>query len=119
MHWTDITERQRGGVVIFGLKGQMTLSGDESQRLLLRIREAVQRGCRSVVLDLTHVSYVDSTGIGEIAGAYARVAREGGRLALFGVAPRIQELLDTTNIASIIVSFPDETTAVLAVTAAA
>lgn len=118
MHWTDIAERRRDDVVIFGLHGQMTLSGEEPPRLLLEIRRAVEQGCRKVLLDLTHVSYVDSTGIGEIAGAYTRVVREGGALVLFGVSPRIQELLDTTNIASIIASFPDEATAVDAVGAA-
>ena len=61
-----------------------------------------------MLLNLTHVSYVDSTGIGEIAGAYTRVVREGGRLTLAGVSPRIQELLDTTNLDTIIVSCPDE-----------
>ena len=61
-----------------------------------------------MLLNLTHVSYVDSTGIGEIVGAYTRVVREGGSLKLFGLSARIQELLDTTNIGTVIASFPDE-----------
>jgi len=115
MHWTDIVERRIGDVVIFDLHGQMTLSGEETPRLLLQIRRVVSDGCRNVLLNLTHVSYVDSTGIGEIVGAYTRVVREGGRLSLFGASARIQELLDTTNIGTIIAAFPDEATALLAV----
>ena len=76
--------------------------------MLRRIRRAVQDGHRHVLLNLTQVSYVDSTGIGEIVGAYTRVVREGGSLKLFGLSPRIEELLDTTNIGTIIASFPDE-----------
>jgi anti-anti-sigma factor len=67
-----------------------------------------------VLLNLTHVSYVDSTGIGEIAGAYTRVVREGGSLTLVAVSARIQELLDTTNLGSIIASCPDEAAALRA-----
>ena len=53
-------------------------------------------------------TYVDSTGIGEIVGAYTRVVREGGMLKLCGVSPRTQELLDTTNLGSVIESYPSE-----------
>lgn len=108
MHWTEIVERQSGDVVIFDLHGQMTLSGEEAPRLLLAIRRVVTDGCRKVLLNLAHVSYVDSTGIGEIVGAYTRVARAGGTLSLIGVSARIQELLDTTNLDTIVASFPDE-----------
>ena len=54
------------------------------------------------------------TGIGEIVGAYTRVTRAGGRLGLFGVSSRIQELLDTTNLDTIVASFPDEPAALAA-----
>ena len=86
----------------------MTLSGEEEPRLLRAIRELVAGGYRLFLLNLAHVSYVDSTGIGEIVGAYTRVVREGGILKLCGVSPRTQELLDTTNVATIVVSYPTE-----------
>ena len=54
--------------------------------MLPRVRRAVEDGHRHVLLNLTHVSYVDSTGIGEIVGAYTRVVREGGSLKLFGLS---------------------------------
>ncbi len=90
------------------LKGQMTLTGEEAPQLLLRIRRAVEDGHRNVLLNLAHVSYVDSTGIGEIAGAYTRVVREGGKLKLCAVSSRTQELLDTTHLGSVIESYATE-----------
>ncbi len=117
MHWTEIAERRSGDVVIFDLHGQMTLSGEESPRVLVEVRRVVREGCRKVLLNLTHVSYVDSTGIGEIAGAYTRVVREGGSLKLAGASPRIQELLETTSLATIIGSYPDEMAALRALDA--
>jgi len=115
MHWTEIAQRRVGDVVIVDLHGQMTLTGEEAPRLLQTIRRIVSEGGRTVLLNLTHVSYVDSTGIGEIAGAFTRMVREGGSLCLFGVSGRIQELLDTTNLGTVIASFPDEAAALKAV----
>src|SRR5262245_66434824 len=111
MHWTDISERRAGNVTILDLEGQMTLSGEEQPRLLTHIRRVVQEGRRQVLLNLTHVSYVDSTGVGEIVGAYTRVVREGGMLKLCGVSARTQELLDTTNLGSVIESHMTEAAA--------
>jgi anti-anti-sigma factor len=115
VHWTEIFERRRGHAVILALHGQMTLTGEEEPRLLGYIRRLVEQGSRHVILDLTHVSYVDSTGIGEIVGAYMRLVRAGGSLRLCGVSARTQELLDTTNISTIITSFPDEVSALHAI----
>jgi anti-sigma B factor antagonist len=114
MHWTEISQREAGAVTILDLRGQMTLSGDEDPILLRHIRRLTQDGHRNVLLNLAHVSYVDSTGVGEIVGAYTRVIREGGSFRLCGVSPRIQELLDTTNIGTVIESFADESAALRA-----
>jgi anti-anti-sigma factor len=108
MHWTGIRQRRAGGVVVLDLEGQMTLTGEEEPRLLRAIRELIADGDRNILLNLMHVSYVDSTGIGEIVGAYTRVVREGGILKLCAVSPRTQELLDTTNVARVVVSYPTE-----------
>ena len=114
MHWTEIATRRVDDVVIVDLHGQMTLSADETPQLVRHVRREVESGARKVLLNLAHVSYVDSTGIGEIVGAYTRVVREGGSLKLAGVSPRIQELLDTTNTGTIIASFTDEPSALRA-----
>jgi anti-sigma B factor antagonist len=112
MHWTDIAQRAHGDVVIVDLKGQMTLTGEDEHRLMRAIKEVVQAGHRRVVLNLAQVFYVDSTGIGEIVGAYTRMARVGGTLKLCGVSARTQELFDTTNIGTVIESFATEQDAV-------
>ena len=108
MHWTEISPRASGDVMILDLKGHMTLSGEEEPRLLQHVRHLMDNGYRRVVLNLAQVLYVDSTGIGEIVGAYTRVVRQGGMLKLCGVSARTQELLDTTNIGTVIHSFATE-----------
>jgi anti-anti-sigma factor len=108
MHWTEIGQRRAGTVVILDLQGQMTLSGEEEARLLRAVRQVVETGNRQVLLNLSGVSYVDSTGIGEIVGAYTRVVRTGGSLKLCGLSGRTQELMETTNIGTVIESFATE-----------
>lgn len=108
MHWTGIRQRRAAGVVVLDLEGQMTLTGEEEPRLLRAIRELAAGGDRRILLNLARVSYVDSTGVGEIVGAYTRVVREGGILKLCGVSPRTQELLDTTNVSRVVISYPTE-----------
>ena len=111
MHWTEIAERQSGAVIIFDLHGVMTLSGEEEPRLLRQIRRAVQDGHRHVLLNLT--TCPTSTALASArSSAPTRVSsREGGSLKLFGLSARIEELLDTTNIGTVIASFPDEAAA--------
>ena len=111
MHWTEIKQRIVGGAVILDLHGQMTLTGEEEPLLLRYIQRVLDAGYRHVLLNLASVSYVDSTGIGEIVGAYTRVVRDGGMLKLCGVATRIQDLLDAANVNAVVQSYPSEAAA--------
>ena len=111
MQWTQIAQRNAAGVVILDLHGQMTLTGEEDARLLRHIRAVVDAGYKHVLLNLASVAYVDSTGIGEIVGAYTRVARHGGMLKLCNVSARVQELLDAASISAVVQSFATEAAA--------
>jgi anti-sigma B factor antagonist len=112
MHWTEIARRTVGGVVVLDLHGQMTLSGDEEFRLLHQIQRVLDEGFRHIVLNLASVAYVDSTGVGEIVGAYTRVLRAGGMLKVCCVSARTEELLRAANIDSVVQWFASESSAV-------
>jgi anti-sigma B factor antagonist len=108
MHWTNIAQRTVQGVVILDLHGQMTLTGEGEHTLLRAVQRVLDDGFRHVVLNLSSVSYLDSTGVGEIVGAFTRVAREGGQLKLCGVSARTDELLRAANIDSVVPSYGSE-----------
>ena len=82
----------------------MTLTGEDEHTLLRAVQGVLDAGYRHVVLNLASVSYLDSTGVGEIVGAFTRVAREGGHLKLCGVSARTDELLRAANIDSVVPS---------------
>lgn len=107
MHWTEITDRTAGDVLVLDLRGQLTLT-DEDLGLMRRIRELLDQGHTRVLLNLQQVSYIDSTGIGEIVGAFTRVRRHGGVLAISNVGPRIREVLQATTLDTVLLLFDDE-----------
>ena len=113
MHWTEIIERRIGDVLVLELKGYLTLS-EEDRRLMPKVAELLLDGRRAFLLNLRHVSYIDSPGIGEIVGAYTRAARQGGTLRLCEVSPRIREVLRATTLDTILVVYDTEEEAVRA-----
>jgi anti-sigma B factor antagonist len=112
MHWTEISSRSVGDIIVLDLHGHMTLSDDDEPRLVREVRRMDQTPPLKVLLNLQQVGYIDSTGVGEIVGAYTRVVRNGGTLKLCGVSPRIRELLETTNLDTVIETFAAEADAV-------
>jgi anti-sigma B factor antagonist len=105
--------RQNGDVTVIDLQGPITLGevlahGQESRsktaegpRPLLVgeiIRDVLNQGGRKMLLNLTNVSYIDSSGIGELVGAFNTVQREGGQLKLLNPAVRVVNVLRITRL---------------------
>jgi anti-sigma B factor antagonist len=101
MHWTEVVDRRVGNVIVLDLKGHLTLA-EEERGLMRHIRELLDDGARAFVLNLRHVSYIDSPGIGEIVGAYTRVTRMGGTLRICEASPRVIDVLRATMLDSVL-----------------
>jgi anti-sigma B factor antagonist len=93
----EIRERQVRDVTIVELAGRLTVN-DQPGLLKEAVAEAVKRGARRVLLDLSGVRYIDSTRLGELIAAHVTVSRQGGRLTLVATPPRIIELLDMAGL---------------------
>jgi anti-sigma B factor antagonist len=116
MHWTEISDRRVHGVVILDLRGYLTLS-EEDMKLMPRVSALIDEGCRSLLLNLRHLAFIDSPGIGEIVGAYTRATRRGSRFALCEASPRIREVLQATSLDGVLETFDTEAEAIAAMTA--
>ena len=88
----EIRERQTSGATVLELGGRFTVN-DEPGKLKDAVVDAVARGARQPLLDLSRVHYIDSTRLGELISAHVTVTRHGGRLQLVGTPSRIAELL--------------------------
>jgi len=58
-------------------------------------------GSKRIVLDLTDLSYMDSSGLGSIIGLYVSVKTAGGRLDVINLSPRVRQLFSITNVLSL------------------
>jgi anti-sigma B factor antagonist len=106
----QITERHVGDVVVLDLNGKLTL--DSVQLLRDKINSVVQQGLKQVVVNLSDVTYMDSSGIGELVRSYTTATRQGGGLKLLGLTKRISDLLAITKLLTVFDSFDTEKDAV-------
>jgi len=80
------------GIVVLELAGSMTM-GQECQRVELAVGDLIEDGERKVIMDLSRLEYLDSSGVGVIAVCSGRVDQAGGELRLAALTPKVIELL--------------------------
>ncbi|MCC6858770.1 MAG: STAS domain-containing protein [Bryobacterales bacterium] len=92
-----LSTRQVGDVTVVDAVGRITL-GEGSSALRDTIRELVGKGQKKVLLNLAEVSYIDSSGIGELVSGFTTVTNQGGQLKLLGLTKRVRDLLQITKL---------------------
>ena len=106
-----LTTHKKGDVIIVDVSGRLTL-GESTSALRTMMRELVEGGSRRIVLNMAEVTYIDSSGIGELVAAYTTIATAGGELKLLNLAKRVHELLYITKLYTVFESFEDEASAI-------
>lgn len=106
-----LTVRQVGDVVVVDAVGRLTL-GEGSSTFRDTLRDLVAKGNKKIVLNLGEVSYIDSSGIGELVSAFTTVTNQGGRFKLLSLTKRVQDLLQITKLYTVFEVFDDEAAAV-------
>ena len=112
-----VKTRMLDSVVIVDLEGRLT-SGEPQLMLRETIRRLINEGNRKFVLNLTDVSYIDSSGLGEFAATRCSLTKIGGEVNLVGLTNRVTDLMVMTHLALEFDSFDEESKAVLALTRA-
>jgi len=103
----NITTRSTDGVTVLDLSGKITI-GESSVDLRNKIRELVKSGQKNILLNMGDVSYMDSSGIGELVSAYTNVTNQGGQLKLLNLTKKLHELLAITKLLTVFESFENE-----------
>ena len=103
----DVKERQAGDVTILDMNGEVRI-GEGSIALRDAIRNLSAGGKKKILLNLRGVSYIDSSGIGELIANYTTVSCQGGQLKLLNLTDRIQNLLVITKLLTVFDSYEDE-----------
>jgi anti-sigma B factor antagonist len=106
-----LTSRQVGDVTVIDAIGRITL-GEGASAFRDKIRDLVSKGSTKVLLNLGEVSYIDSSGIGEMVSGFTTVTNSGGQLKLLGLSKRVKDLLQITKLYTVFEVFDDEAAAV-------
>ena len=105
------SERQVDGITVLDLSGRITL-GEGSVVLRDTIREVLGKGQKKILLNLGDVTYIDSSGIGELVSAFTAVRKEGGELKLLNLTKKVHDLLQITKLYTVFDVKDDEATAI-------
>ena len=94
-------------VEIINLQGKITIgSGDTQLREV--ITNAVNAGKNKILLDLSGVTTIDSSGIGELVGSYTTATNRGGKLKLLHLPAKLNELLHVTQLITVFEVYENE-----------
>jgi len=107
------TNRQVDGVAVVDMSGRITL-GEGSVVLRDTIRDLIGKGSKKILLNLGDVTYIDSSGIGELVSAFTAVRREGGELKLLNLTKKVHDLLQITKLYTVFDIKDDEAAAIKA-----
>jgi len=106
-----LTTRDVGDVVVIDAVGRITL-GEGASAFRDKVRELAASGHKKLLLNLAEVSYIDSSGIGELVSAYTTITNQGGHLKLLGLTHRVKDLLQITKLYTVFDVHEDEAHAV-------
>ena len=106
----EITQRETNGIYLLALKGRLVL-GDESSGFRTTIDNLLASGATRIVVNLEHVSHVDSAGLGAIIEAHRKTKAKGGRLKLSNLGPNFKRALELARLLTIFETCPTEAAA--------
>jgi len=100
--------RQVGGVTIVDISGQIVL-GEESARLRDVVSDLLSKEHRQILFNLAEVSYIDSTGLGALVGAFTSVRKQKGELKLLNLTNKVHGVMQITKLYTVFDIMNDET----------
>ena len=109
----NASTRQIQDVVVVDLSGQIKL-GEGSSVLRETVKDLLSKGHKKILLNLGEITYIDSSGIGELISAYTSVRNQGGELKLLHLTKKVHDLLQITKLYTVFDVRDDETSALAA-----
>jgi anti-sigma B factor antagonist len=92
--------RERDGVTILDLKGKITI-GSGDLELRNAVHDAVNGGAKNILVNLSEVTTIDSSGVGELVSSYTTVTNRGARLRLVSLPAKVQDVLTVTQLITV------------------
>ena len=103
------TIRQVGRVSVVEVTGKLT--SFESGALRNSIAQLLKEGRKQILLNLSGLVYLDSSGIGDLVHTYMSVVKSGGEMKVVGLTDKVEEILKSTQLYQVFQEFQDERSA--------
>ena len=103
--------RQVGGVTIVDISGRIEL-GEESAALRDMVRDLLGKGHKQILLNLSDVHYIDSSGLGALVSSFTSARKKGAELKLLNLTDKVTDLMQMTKLYTVFDIQNDEAVAV-------
>ena len=95
-----ITNREVDGVAVLALEGRIVL-GEETSALRDKVKSLIGEGKKSILLNLSNVTLIDSSGLGALVTAYSSAKSGGATLRLCNLGSKTNQLLQVTRLVTV------------------
>lgn len=99
-----LTDREQNGIVILSPKGKI-MGGPDASLLQDKLYEFIEQNKKKVIVDLSEVDWMNSTGLGILISSYTTLRNNDGMLKLANVTDKIQSLLTITKLVTVFEAF--------------
>jgi len=106
-----MTKRSIDGVTILDLSGDIQM-GQGNDYLHRTLHSLIDEGTTKVLVNLANISYIDSSGLGELVSGFTTMEKAGGELKLLNLTQRVSELMMITKLLTVFDTFDDERMAI-------
>jgi anti-sigma B factor antagonist len=106
-----ITNSEVDGVALLALNGRIIL-GEESNALRERLKSLIAGGKKKIVLNMSEIAYIDSSGLGALVAAHLSAQNAGGSIRLCNLGQKFHEVLQLTKLLTVFDVYDTEAAAV-------
>ena len=99
-----LTDREENGVIILEPTGKI-MGGPDASLLHDKLYEFIEQDKKKVIVDLSEVDWMNSTGLGILISGYTTLRNNGGKLKLANVTEKIKSLLVITKLDPVFESY--------------
>jgi anti-sigma B factor antagonist len=110
MMFLNVTSRIVDGVMVVDIAGELSR---RVSSLSNRLKELLADGRSNLILNLSALSYVDSSGLGQLITVWTSIGKRGGQLILVRLSPQVRKQLEITKLDTVFTIIDDEAEAIL------
>lgn len=94
------------GTTVIEISGRIALSRD-SRKIEPEVEGAIAAGAKKIILDLSGVTHIDSTGIGIMAYCFGKARQGGAELSITGAKESVFDVFQITRLVRVVPFYPD------------